>query len=144
MTNLVVRPATADDIGALIALDSFAAPDNDRAAEIAEWVHSAHCFCAELNGILVAYSVLHQHFFHRPMLEMLMVGIDFRRQGIGELMIEHAIKATAHELWTSTNQSNQAMQSLLERMGFQRCGIIEELDEGDPELIYRHTAKRSS
>ncbi len=144
MPGWIVRPAKADDIDALVALDSFAAPHNDRAAEIAEWVNLGQCFCAEQNGRLAACSVLHRHFFRRPMLEMLMVRVSFRRQGLGKLMIEHAIKEAAPELWTSTNQSNHPMRSLLERMGFQQCGIIEELDEGDPELIYRHITRPAS
>lgn len=28
------------------------------------------------------------------------------------------------------------MQRLLERLGYERCGSIENLDPGDPELVY--------
>ncbi len=40
------------------------------------------------------------------------------------------------KLFTSTNQSNRPMQKLLEKLGYQPSGYIENLDEGDPELVY--------
>jgi hypothetical protein len=36
------------------------------------------------------------------------------------------------------------MQALLEAVGFIRSGIVEGLDEGDPELIYRKVIPLSS
>jgi ribosomal protein S18 acetylase RimI-like enzyme len=81
---------------------------------------------------------MHRHFFGQPMLELVMVGNVYRRQGIGEALVRHAIStAPGPTLWTSTNKSNVVMQALLERLGFDRSGIVEGLDEGDPELIYR-------
>jgi hypothetical protein len=49
-----------------------------------------------------------------------------------------AIEATCKEqkVFTSTNESNKAMQALLSQLNYKRSGIIENLDEGDPELIY--------
>jgi RimJ/RimL family protein N-acetyltransferase len=48
----------------------------------------------------------------------------------------HADQRCDDGLFTSTNQSNIAMQRLCESCGFERSGIVENLDEGDPELIY--------
>ncbi|WP_297113197.1 GNAT family N-acetyltransferase [uncultured Devosia sp.] len=138
MEGLVIRPARTDDIAALVALDTFADAGNDRAQEIALWVDAGHCACATIDGNLAGYAVMHRHFFDRPMLEMVMVGAMHRRQGVGEALIRRAIEtAPGPVLWTSTNQSNAPMQSMLARIGFQRSGFIEGLDEGDPELIYR-------
>ncbi|AVF04240.1 MAG: hypothetical protein Devi2KO_37800 [Devosia indica] len=138
MRSVIIRPARPDDIAALVGLDSFAASDNARAAEIARWVDAGQCACATLNGKPAGYAVMHQHFFGHPMLEMVMVGAEYRRRGVGEALIRHAIEtAPGPALWTSTNQSNAPMQAMLARLGFQRSGIIEGLDEGDPELVYR-------
>ena len=138
MAACVIRPASAGDIAALVALDSFAAPDNARAADIEQWVSAGECACASLCGDQAGYAVMHRRFFGQPMLELVMVGIAYRRRGVGEALIRHAIQtAPGPVLWTSTNQSNAPMQNLLARLGFQRSGIVEGLDEGDPELIYR-------
>ena len=40
------------------------------------------------------------------------------------------------KVFTSTNQSNLPMQRLCDRLGFIKSGYVENLDEGDPELIY--------
>jgi len=40
------------------------------------------------------------------------------------------------KLFTSTNQSNVPMQGLLATLEFARSGLIENLDDGDPELVY--------
>ena len=40
------------------------------------------------------------------------------------------------DLFTSTNQSNIPAQRLFEKLGYTKTGIIENLDEGDPEIFY--------
>ncbi len=42
------------------------------------------------------------------------------------------------KLWTSTNESNVAMRNLLVRLGFIPSGQIDNLDEGDLELVFVH------
>ncbi|ODT79449.1 MAG: hypothetical protein ABS76_19885 [Pelagibacterium sp. SCN 64-44] len=137
MRGLVIRAAGPDDVAALVALDSFAAPDNDRAASIARWVRGGQCICADFGGNPAGYAVMHSHFFGQPMLELVMVARAHRSIGVGTALIRHVQTLAGPVLWTSTNQSNHAMQSLLQKLGFRRSGIVEGLDEGDPELIYR-------
>ena len=68
---------------------------------------------------------------------MLYVHPEFRRQGIGSALIRHLVKeCRTPKLFTSTNQSNFRMQRLLAMLDFDRSGFIENLDEGDPELVY--------
>ena len=40
------------------------------------------------------------------------------------------------KLFTSTNQSNAAMHAFCAAAGFVRSGVIENLDDGDPEIVY--------
>ena len=40
------------------------------------------------------------------------------------------------KLFTSTNQSNTQMQALCETLGYVKSGWVDNLDEGDPEIIY--------
>ena len=46
------------------------------------------------------------------------------------------IRRANPKLFTSTNRSNAPMQSLLAKLGYRPSGVIENLDEGDPELVY--------
>lgn len=60
-----------------------------------------------------------------------------RRHGVATALMRHveSICPTA-KLFTSTNESNTPMQRLCKTLGFVRSGWIENLDEGDPEIIY--------
>jgi len=40
------------------------------------------------------------------------------------------------DLFTSTNRSNVHMIHVLENLGFQRSGVIHNLDPDDPEIVY--------
>jgi hypothetical protein len=40
------------------------------------------------------------------------------------------------KLFTTTNLSNLPMQSLLAKLGYKLSGVIDDLDLGDPELVY--------
>lgn len=44
--------------------------------------------------------------------------------------------ASTAKLFTSTNESNNAMQALLMKRGYAMAGIINHLDPGDPELVF--------
>lgn len=136
--SILIRTATPEDIAALCAIDTRLPEDSRRAGEIEAWVRAGQAHIALMDGLPAGYSVLTHNFFHEGFIEMLMVGMRFRRQGIGLAQIEHLARHCRTErLWTSTNQSNLAMQGLLDRLGFTRSGVVEGLDEGDPELIWR-------
>ncbi|KQW80073.1 hypothetical protein ASC89_08160 [Devosia sp. Root413D1] len=135
---LSLRLATAADIDALIAIDHVATHSADRREAIAEWIALGHCHLAERDGAVAGYVALTRSFFRSPFIEMLMVGAAFRRTGIGRTLIEHCISITPSDqkLWTSTNESNAPMRALLPQLGFEQTGAFEQLDEGDPELIF--------
>jgi len=133
-----IRAAVCTDLPALIALDSVAVNDPRRAVQIGQWLADGHMHVAELDDTLAGYRVQHRHFFGEAFIEMLMVAAPLRGHGVGSALLLHATSCSAGaRLFTSTNQSNANMQRLLAAAGFQQCGIVHGLDEGDPELIYR-------
>ncbi len=136
--TLEVRAAGSDDIADLIAADPFAQINAGRRAQIAEWVEAGHCFLAEREGRLVGYSVLNREFFDSFFIKLVAVAETERRTGVGTAMIEYMIELIppGEKLWTSTNQSNAPMRSLLPRLGFVESGRIDNLDDGDPELVF--------
>jgi len=135
--TLHIRLANIGDLEALIRLDTVAAHDDHRAAQIQGWIDDRFCHVLQVDGEPAAYGVLHYHFFGSGFIEMLMVGEKFRRHGLGLKLIAHLQSICDRpKLFTSTNRSNQAMQSLLKRAGFRESGHIDNLDEGDPELVF--------
>lgn len=129
------RLATPQDIDSLIEIDSI--KTHERALKIAQWVADKNCYLIEQETQIYAYAVLHYHFFDFGFIEMLMVNKQFRRLGLGvELINQLKLICTTSKLFTSTNQSNTAMQALLNHTQFLASGVIENLDDDDPELIY--------
>lgn len=136
--SVAVRAAGSDDITALIAADPYAQINAGRRAQIAEWVDEGHCFVAEREGEIVGYSVLTREFFDSFFIKLVAVADHERRTGVGTAMIKHIIDLVppGEKLWTSTNESNALMRGLLPRLGFEESGRIDNLDDGDPELVF--------
>ncbi len=132
-----VRLATETDTAALIALDSAAEYEPQRAAQIRAWCAQSVCYLAEERGMVMGYGVLHYHFFGCGFIEMLMVGERYRRRGVGLALIAALKSHCRHpKLFTSTNRSNLPMQRLLLNAGFVASGQIDNLDDGDPEQVF--------
>lgn len=132
-----IRPATPADQAALWGIDSVALHDPARRNDIATWLQVGACHLAEVDGQVAAYGVLTNHFFGSPFIEMLMVGNQFRRHGLGIALIMHfRTVCSDSKLFTSTNMSNVSMQALLIKAGFKPSGYIDNLDANDPEIVF--------
>ena len=132
-----LRIATITDADAIIAFDHIAASEPSRVQFIHDQIRSSACYVAVIDAKVVAYAVLNYKFYDNGWIEMLYVHSQFRRQGIGSELIRHLVnECRTTKLFTSTNQSNLPMQGLLTSLKFERSGFIENLDEGDPELVY--------
>jgi GNAT superfamily N-acetyltransferase len=133
-----IRPATLNDHAELCNVDSVVLRgEQGRREDIATWLHDGACQLAEMDGRIAAYGVLTNHFFGSPFIEILMVGSQFRRHGLGIGLISH-LRAicSGPKLFTSTNMSNVPMQALLIKAGFKPSGYIDNLDENDPEIVF--------
>ncbi len=125
------------DIDEMVALDVLVSRSSRRRHLITETVKQQHGFVARQENQIVGFLLMHEHFFELPFIELLMVHPSFRRQSIGTALMQHIeMIYTPGKLFTSTNSSNEPMQRLCERLGYVRSGIIEHLDEDDPELVY--------
>jgi len=91
---------------------------------------------AELDGELVGYAA-QRGFFGYDFLELLAVRPDKRRKGIATALIRAVeARSSSGKLFTSTNRSNTPMRRLCLRLGFHPSGLVENLDDDDPELVY--------
>lgn len=136
-----IRLAREEEVKELIELDHIARIESrkDRRDFIRRSVLNGRCYVAVVEKKLVGYTVLEYDFwgFGGGFISMLQVKEAFRRRGIGSELMKYVENLCKEEkLWTSTNQSNRPMQGLLRKLGFERSGIIYNLDPSDPELIY--------
>ncbi len=132
-----IRLAALDDIGKICAIDARVPDDPGRQPFIERSVASGDCYVAADGDTIQGYAVFDHSFFEQPFVSMLNVDATQRRRGIGAALMGRIESICPGEkLFTSTNESNTPMQRLCEQLGFTRSGQIENLDEGDPEIVY--------
>ena len=135
---LEIRKAvTPDEIARAVKIDGAVLGSNDRADYIRSVAEKGGLSVAALRGDVQAFCCLdHHYFFGKPFMSLLIVSPEARQLGLGTgLLLHHA--SAYPEVWTSTNQSNAAMRTLLDKAGWRYCGELSGLDEGDPERFYR-------
>ena len=132
-----IRPAIENDIETLCSFDLIAQLENERREFIRQEVVSGNCFVAGVDEKVIGYGVLNYTFYHVGCIDMLYIHSDHRRTGVGEALLRHMeSQCRTPKLFTSTNLSNLPMQSLLAKLGYVLSGVIHNLDEGDPEIVY--------
>jgi GNAT superfamily N-acetyltransferase len=135
MTRIVER-ATEDNLADILYIDR-AHGDTGRAAYLEAAVRQRECYVAREGWDITGFAVLTRSFFGQYFIELLVVHPEHRRKGVGAALVAHIERIVpAEKLFTSTNESNMSMRGLLEKLGYTRSGWIDNLDEGDPELIY--------
>jgi len=81
--------------------------------------------------------VLDYSFYDCGFIRLVYVRPDYRRHSVGSTLIQAMEeRCRTAKLFTSTNQSNDSMRALLAKLGYVRSGFIDNLDPGDPELVY--------
>ncbi len=126
-----VERTTEDDLADVIAIDPA------RAEYLTSAIQKRECYIVREGWDLLGFAVLTRGFFDQYFIELLIVRPDRRRQGAATALMQHVEQIVpAEKLFTSTNQSNAPMRALCEKLGFVQSGWIDNLDEGDPEIIY--------
>ena len=132
-----IRQAVVTDIETIISFDEVAWVEASRRDFIQNSVQSDNAWVAILNDRVVGYAVLEYTFFSQGFMSMLYVHKNYRRRGIGSTLVRYIESiCTRDKLFTSTNESNQPMQALMAKLGYAPSGVVNNLDENDPEIIY--------
>ena len=136
-SEIRTRLAGTQDRRAFGQFDERAAKDLTRRETIDAAIAARRCWVAEGFGRVVGYGILSKNFFHRDFIELIYVAEDARRTGAGAALLS-AIERAVHEdrIFSSTNESNDAMCGLLTANGYKASGRIENLDAADPELVF--------
>jgi ribosomal protein S18 acetylase RimI-like enzyme len=133
---MIVERATEDDLAEIYVIDNAFGTSN-RFLYIDKAVKEHGCYIAREGGAIIGFAVLTRHFFGEYFIELLVVHPDHYRKGVGTSLLRHIEKILpAEKLFTSTNVSNLPMQALCKTLGFVVSGWVDNLDEGDPEIIY--------
>lgn len=133
---IVVERATEEDLAPIFEIDR-----KQRTAERLRWLEKAvrerSVVIAREGETWLGFAVVNASFFGQHFIDLLMVHPDHKRKGVATALIRYIEKTRpTDKLFTSTNESNAPMRALLEKLGYVRSGYVENLDDGDPELIY--------
>ncbi len=132
-----IRLALESDIEAVCSLDLISRQESERREFIRREVTSGNCFIAATEETVIGYGVLNYTFYNNGCIDMLYIHAEHRRRGAGAALLKHMESlCRTSKLFTSTNLSNLPMQSLLAKAGYVLSGVIHNLDEGDPEIVY--------
>lgn len=125
------------DIDCAIAIDEAVTGSNDRSRYIASVAARGGLSVAIHQDEVRAFCCLdYRFFFEKPFVSLLIVDPRARRCGLGRRLLSFSSKGM-REVWTSTNRSNFAMRTLLEKSGWKYSGELLGLDVDDPELFFK-------
>jgi ribosomal protein S18 acetylase RimI-like enzyme len=133
----IIERASSEDFEHICALDETVHQGASRRRFIGEAFAHRRISVARVDGVIRGFVICDESFFDQFFVRLLIVHPDFRRRGLATALMRAAeLDCQAGKMFTSTNQSNLPMQRLCDRLGFVQSGYVENLDEGDPELIY--------
>jgi GNAT superfamily N-acetyltransferase len=131
---LMIRLALNTDIDRILAIDPAAKP---KLAFVQAAVDKGECFLATEDDTLVGYGVIDYAFFGRAFVHLIHVDTAHRRLGVASrLFREFEERCKSPRIFTSTNLSNLPMHKFLTSRGYVLSGVVQHLDEGDPEVFY--------
>ena len=134
---ILVEKATENDCKPVQTLDCVVLGNSSRREPLVSAVRTGQCLIARIQDTIVGFAVLERSFYGNAFISLLIVHPNHRRRGVAKVLIHHIESICPTEkLFTSTNESNIIAQQVFEALGFVRSGYIENLDEGDPEIIY--------
>ncbi|MEC2056258.1 GNAT family N-acetyltransferase [Peribacillus psychrosaccharolyticus] len=135
MTNII--QAAIQDLDEIMYIDSEVMGDTSRRSYIANAIELGCCISAREGDEVVGFLLYDTHFFDCSFISLLIVSPSKRRKGYASKMLDFMMRISpTAKVFSSTNRSNGSMQKVFAANGFIQSGIVENLDEGDPELIY--------
>jgi len=125
------------DLDLLVRADPRLADSPAHRQHIADLLGAGLSWVMEVGGRTAGFAVVTRHFFGFPFVDLLLVAEEARRGGVGLALMDHCERShDADRIFTSTNESNAPMRRLLAKADWSVSGVIENLDPGDPELVF--------
>jgi len=127
---MTVRPATADDLPAIAAIQRIS-------TEAAQWNPAEYLdyrtTVAISDGAIVGFLVTRMVAEGECEILNVAVAPGFRRRGIARDLLSVLLRTFAGVIFLEVRESNQAAQNLYQSLGFQRVGIRPDYYREPPE-----------
>jgi GNAT superfamily N-acetyltransferase len=134
-----IRCRTADVADAEFCLEQDSAVTQ---AYVTRKIAAGECYVAESGGELAGYLRLEMMWGLVPHIGIVQVADSVRVKGVGRALVEHVrglMRAKGERfLFSSAGAADQGTRSWHEKIGFEACGEIRGVLEGEePEVFYR-------
>lgn len=137
-----LRKSALEDISVVCHYDTKSA-SGGRREFLERAVQKGSGYTLEQDGQPIGIGILEYTFFEHGFISLIYVSPSARRTGAGEMLLQYLVSICGTpKVFSSTNQSNGPMQELFAKAGFERSGVIHNLDLNDPEIVYYKEVKR--
>ncbi|WP_280771639.1 GNAT family N-acetyltransferase [Salipaludibacillus daqingensis] len=135
MTNVV--KAYIKELDEIVDIDYKVIGNKSRRDYIAISIKLEQCLVVKEDDIIAGFLTYDTNFFGCTFISLIIVSPSKRRKGYATLLMNDLMSiAPTEKVFSSTNRTNISMQKVFDRNGFIESGIVDNLDEGDSELIY--------
>ncbi|AMQ06517.1 GNAT family N-acetyltransferase [Sporosarcina sp. resist] len=125
------------DLDEIVNIDREVIGSDSRRKYIKKAIEEERCIAIKNEFSFVGFLIFDIHFFDYSFISLIIVKPTERRKGYATSLMEYFISISpTKKIFSSTNQSNKRMQEVFKENGFTQSGFVENLDEGDPEIIY--------
>ena len=125
------------DLDEIVNIDREVIGSDSRRKYIKKAIEEERCIAIKNEFSFVGFLIFDIHFFDCSFISLIIVKPTERRKGYATSLMEYFISISpTKKIFSSTNQSNKRMQEVFKENGFIQSGFVENLDEGDPEIIY--------
>ncbi|WP_409299283.1 GNAT family N-acetyltransferase [Peribacillus sp. SCS-26] len=139
---ITVNPAEPKDFEEIATIDKEVFGSGSRRSAIKKAIEAKRCIKAVNDDRISGFLVYNLDFFEQTFIHLIIVPAEERRKGYASSLLGYmAAHSPTQKIFSSTNQSNTNMQKVFKVNGFILSGIIENLDDGDPEIIFFKSTK---
>ncbi len=132
----LIRKAEPLDIQGICDCDPILVLIPERAESVKEFIGRGECHVYVRDNV-VGYCIFNHSFFGFGFINVFMIHPDFRRKGIGTELLRYVeSQCTAEKLFTTAHIANHEIDQFLSRSGYQRSGVIENLNDDRTELVF--------
>jgi ribosomal protein S18 acetylase RimI-like enzyme len=134
---LNIMAAQITDLQAIVQLDREVIGTTSRRDMIEHAIKQGRCILVKEKNEAAGFAIYDTNFFECTFISLVIVSPAKRRKGYASQLLNEVVRTSPTEkVFSSANRSNLSMQKVFKENGFVESGIVENLDEGDPEIIY--------
>lgn len=132
-----VLEGCVQDLDGLLALDELVFGREAEKERLEAAVRSGECMVARDEETMTGFALWDRSFFGHAFISLIVVHPKYRRAHVAKTLVG-LIEAvcSVEKIFTSVRESNTAARRLVEGLGYAGSGHIDNLHDGEKELVY--------